>query len=256
MVADDPLPWLRTVAPSVKVAPEATLLSLTEGDWTTRSGLPPPVDGGALPKLCAKIKKSVKPIEPSEFRSIRASYVPSPRSDPNACAKIRKSEKPTQSSPSKSGEGEALNVITLVVMSSSLAVVLSASVTDSIPMENSRPVTSETVVNSARARKPEDANLAGLSVPKRVPVEPAGTARENALFSASTKDNREESKSNSRNIPIRDVLTPVAKTSIAIVVPRPETVPDVTPSSAPLPAPPSAMRSSDKTALALGPAVA
>ena len=205
----------------MKVAPEATLLLLTEGDWTTRSGLPAPVDGGALPKLCAKIKKSGKPIEPSEFRSIRASYVPSPCWDPNTLAKIRKSGNPTQSSPSKSGEGEALNVITLVVMSSSLEVVLSASVTDSIPMENSVPVTSETVVNSARARKPEDANTTGLRVSgaKRVSVEPSGIVRGNALFSALTKDNREESKSNLTAISIRDVLTPVAKISMAMVVP-------------------------------------
>ena len=52
-------------------------------------------------------------------------------------------------------------MITLVVASSSLEVVLSRSVTDSIPMENSVPVTSETVVNSARARKPDDGNVAG-----------------------------------------------------------------------------------------------
>ena len=42
--ADEPTPWLSTVALSVKLPPGSTLLSLTDGVCTTRSGgvsLPP-----------------------------------------------------------------------------------------------------------------------------------------------------------------------------------------------------------------------
>ena len=55
-----------------------------------------------------------------------------------------------------------MNLITVVAMSLSLEVILSASVTDPMPMENSVAVTSETVSNSARAKKPDDANVTGL----------------------------------------------------------------------------------------------
>ena len=146
-----------------------------------------------------------------------------------------------------------MNDISLLVVSKSLDVELSASVTDSMPMENALPVTSATVSNSARARKPEDASLAGDVAASAAPTDPSGSERENALLSALTKDTREASKSNLRTTPRRVVVTPVAKTSRAIFVPRPATAPVVTPSSLRLPAPPSAIRSSDNTAFTLLP---
>ena len=82
---------------------------------------------------------------------------------------------------------------------------------------------------------------------------PRAAKGENALFSALTKDTREASKSNLSTTPRSVVVTPVAKTSRAIFVPRPATAPVVTPSSLRLPAPPSEIRSRDKTAFALLP---
>ncbi len=75
-----------------------------------------------------------------------------------------------------------MNVITFVVVSTSLNVVVSASVTIAIPMENSRPATSATVPNSARARKPEGANVTGVRVAKLAPAEASGNVSGNALF--------------------------------------------------------------------------
>ena len=144
---------MRTVALNVNDCPVVSALSLTEGDSTIKSGLP---DGGGVPTVVpnwlANAMKSENPVSPSPSRSNRASNAASPRCVPNLLANAIKSEKPTVPSPSKSGDGVALKLISLVVVSSSCDALLSASVTDSMPMENSRPVTSATVSNSARAR--------------------------------------------------------------------------------------------------------
>ena len=126
----------------------------------------------------------------------------------------------------------ALNEIAFVVVITSLDKAFSTSVTCLMPMENSRPVTSTAVVNSARARKPENHNVTGAVAAKFVPVlSDSGIDKAKALFSALTKVKTDASKSNFMTTPCKGVVTPFAKTSTAMVVPCPETVPDVTPSS-------------------------
>ena len=115
------------------------------------------------------------------------------------------------------------------MVSVSLDVTLSESTTDARPMENALPVTSVAVVNSARVRKPDDGKRTGEVTAKSVPVD-CGTLKGNALFSVLTKVSRVASKSKRSCMPTKRVVTPVAKTSMAMVVPRPDTVPDVTPS--------------------------
>ena len=91
----------------------------------------------------------------------------------------------------------------------------------------------------ARARKPDEPKLTGEVAAKSVPVS-CGRFKTNALFSALTKVSRVVSKSNRSCMPPKGVVTPVAKTSMAILVPRPDTVPDVTAPFCRLPDPPSA----------------
>ena len=133
--------------------------------------------------------------------------------------------------------------------------ILSARKTRLIPIKNSRSVTSTTVVNSARARKPDAGKVTGVPDAKLAPVA-SGITNRNTLFSAFSNFKTDASNSNSTFTPTRGVVTPVAKISTAIFVPRPETLPEVTPLSIRLPAPPLAMRSSDRVALSLGPAEA
>ena len=233
-----------------------TARKLASGMETIPSSPPRSDSGISLPKLSLKTRKSGIPITPLPSRSYLASYLPSPRIDPKRSINSKKSGTPTTPSPSKSGERAALNEIIFVVVTSSIDDTLSASLTALMPRENFLPVTSDTVINSARARKPDDGKVTGVTVPKFMMPADSGTININTLFSAFSNFKTEASKSNSIYTPTTAVVTPLTNTSTAIFVPCPDTVPEVTLSSLWLPAPPSAIRSIVTVALALEPAVA